>query len=202
MAAGEYYLNSFNKLTDVPREISRNATKIYLNNNHIAHIESEAFSENSECVKLRLDNNKLTEVRKDMWTGLVSLQYLSLEHNNIEHVDPSAFVDLLSLKGLYLHFNKLKSLPGSVFPPKQMPILEILTLHENKLKRDELGWLRELCDRGQIQQYTVRGDDIKCTSAPRVAQLKQQRIQPEKIAYGNDVALHEHNAQGEPATVV
>ena len=202
LVGGKHYSNSFNKLTHVPREIPRNVTRIYLNNNDIANIESDTFAENSQCVKLRLDYNNLSEVRNDMWIGLISLQYLSLEHNDIEHVESSGFADLTNLKGLYLHFNKLKTLPGNVFPPKQMPVLEILTLHDNNLKHDELGWLRKLCDSGQIQQYTVRGDDIKCTRVLRVAQLQQQRIQPKKIAHGSDVAQHEHNTQGEPAIVI
>ena len=159
----QYYMNDFGRLTFVPRNIPFNIKKIYLNNNEISDIESGTFAKNFQCTKLRLDWNRLTEVRKNMWMGLAALEWLSLEHNEIEHVEPSAFADLPNLRGLYLHNNKLTTLPGNIFPQKQMPTIEILTLHENSLRRNELGWLRELCEGGQIQEYTIRGDDITCT---------------------------------------
>ena len=191
--AGEHlYSKSFSKLTQVPRDIPSNATKIYLNNNKISYIESQAFAFHSQCAKLRLDYNKLTEVKNDMWKGLLALEYLSLEHNDIKSVHSSTFADLPNLKGLYLHNNKLTTLPENIFPPKQMPELEILTLHENSLKHNELGWLHELCDSGQIQEYTIRGDDIACksiTEAPKQLQA-------------NDKSNIEHNINGKPATVV
>ena len=162
--SAQFYMKCFSKLTHVPTDIPSNATKIYLNNNEIFQIEPGAFAFHTQCVKLRLDFNELTEVRNDMWTGLVALEYLSLEHNDIGYIAPSAFADLPNLKGLYLHNNKLTTLPENIFTIKQMPQLEILTLHENSLKRNELSWLRELCEGGQIQEYTIRGDDIRCTS--------------------------------------
>ena len=198
LAGGHFYTKSFSKLTQIPRDIPSNATKIYLNNNKISNIESQAFVFHSQCAKLRLDNNKSTEVRSDMWTGLGSLEYLSLEHNEIKHVEPSAFADLPNLKGLYLHNNKLTTLPGNIFPSKQMPTLEILTLHENSLKRNELGWLHELCNTGQIQEYTIRGDDIQCISITK----PPKQIQPFKVnAYGSSVAQLKRNVQSKPFEV-
>ena len=158
------YISNFQKLTHIPKEIPQDAWKIYLNNNCIADIESGVFAKNSKCTYLRLDRNRLTEVRKEMWTGLVALEWLSLEHNDIEIVHPFAFADLPNLKGLYLDNNKLTTLPGNIFPLMQILILEILTLHRNNLKRDQLSWLRKLCDGGQIQQYTALGDDIICAT--------------------------------------
>ena len=156
-------MGGFQKLTQVPTEIPPDVWKIYLNNNCIADIESRVFAKNSKCTKLRLDRNKLTEIRKDMWIGLVTLKWLSLDHNDIKIVHPSAFTDLPNLKGLYLDNNKLTTVPGNIFPLKQMLILEILTLHGNNLKRDKLGWLRRLCEGGKIQRYTIHGDDKNCT---------------------------------------
>ena len=127
-----------------------------------------------------------------MWKGLVALKYLSLEHNDIKSVHTSAFTDLSNLKGLYLHNNKLTTLPGNIFPPKQMPTLEILTLHENSLKRDELGWLRELCDDGQIEEYTIRGDDIACKSITKA---------PQQVESNNKSNI-KHNTDGKQAIVV
>ena len=184
---GEYYFNSFNKLTHIPKDIPHHVKKIYLNNNQIADIESETFAENSQCVKLRLDYNKLSAVRNDMWTGLISLQYLSLEHNAIEFIKPSAFADLPNLKGLYLHSNKLATLSANIFPLKQMPKLEVLTLHGNNLRRKELGWLQKLCDGQQIQQYTVRGDEISCTNYSEEFLQEQHQPQPKENAYRHNV---------------
>ena len=212
---GHNYIKGFSKLTHVPREIPSNATKIYLNNNDIAHIESETFAENSQCVNLRLNQNRLTHIRKDMWTGLVTLEYLSLEHNVIETVEPSSFAELHNLKGLYLHNNKLTFLPDNILPLKQMPKIEILTLHDNKLKRDELGWLRKLCDSGQIQEYTIRGDDILCDdissndherrdaaiSASEALQQQQQQPASNSDEYSSLVPQLEHSTQGEKSTV-
>ena len=189
--SAQFYANSFSKLTHVPRDIPSNATKIYLNNNEISDIESGVFAYKTKCESLRLGYNKLTEVRKEMWTGLVVLEYLSLEHNDIGYIEPSAFADVPNLKGLYLHNNKLTTLPGNIFPLKQMPTIEILTLHDNSLKRNELSWLRELCEGGQIQEYTIRGDDIRCTSLVKASQQKQ----PYVSAYKNNVAQLEHKTQ-------
>ena len=180
------------------REIYQgNAKKIYLNNNEILDIEPGGFVHNTNCTNLRLSYNKITEVKKHMWTGLVALEYLSLEHNDIEYIEPSAFADLPNLKGLYLHNNKLTTLPENIFPLKQMPTIEILTLHDNNLKHNELGWLHELCNSGEIQEYTIRGDDIPCTSPSKATKHLQQQIQPKVSAYRSDMASLEQNTQGE-----
>ena len=218
MADGQFYTNCFSKLTDVPTDIPSNATKIYLNNNYISNIEPGVFAYNTKCTNLRLNHNKLTEVRSDMWTGLGALEYLSLEHNDIGYIAPSTFADLPSLKGLYLHDNKLTTLPDNIFPPKQMPTIEILTLHDNNLKRNELGWLRELCENGQIQEYTIRGDDITCTVVTEAPRPQQQQPQPKLRVYtqmkhnaqdkrnperrdlANSTTQLEHNTQGQPMT--
>ena len=197
LATGQY-IYSFSKLKHVPKEIPSNATKIYLNNNKISNIESQVFTSHSQCVKLRLDHNKLTEIRKDMWTGLVALEYLSLEHNSIKSIHSSAFADLPHLKGLYLHNNKLATLPENIFPSKQMPPLEILTLHENSLQHNELGWLRELCNSGQIQEYTIRGDDITCMSITKPPEQQKQPSQLKANAYKSNVAQLERNTGGKP----
>ena len=172
---GEHYIQDFRRLTHIPREIPDDVKKIYLNNNEISNIESGAFAFQFHCKNLRLDHNQLTEIRNDMWIGLVALQYLSLEHNAIGYIDPSAFSDLPSLKGLYLHDNKLTTLPDNIFPPKQMPKIEILTLHDNNLKRNELDWLSQLCNSGQVEEYTIRSDDISCTNKDNNNNNKQDK---------------------------
>ena len=164
MVSAQTYMYYFQKLTHIPKEIPGNAKKIYLNNNWITDIESGAFAHNLLCVKLRLDWNRLMEIRNDMWSGLVALEYLSLEHNAIEYIHPSAFADLQNLTGLYLHDNKLTTFHESIFPPKQMLQIEIITLHENNLHHKEVDWLHKLCDNGQIEEYTIPGDDISCIS--------------------------------------
>ena len=170
-ARGRNYMGDFQKLIHVPKEIPQDAWKIYLNNNCITDIESRVFAKNSKCTNLRLDRNRLTEVRKEMWTGLVALEWLSLEHNDIEIVYPFAFADLPNIKGLYLDNNKLTILPGNIFSLKQILVLEILTLHRNDLKRDELNWLQKLCDGGQIQQYTIRGMTLFVPLTPTTTRL-------------------------------
>ena len=129
-----------------------------------------------------------------MWTGLELLQYLSLEHNDIQHVGPSAFADLPNLKGLYLHSNKLKTLSSNIFSPTQMPLIEILTLHDNSLNGNELRWLHDLCENGQVQQYTIGEEDILCSSNSRNDDNSKN---DDNNAYTNNVAQLEHNSQGE-----
>ena len=190
LVASQTYMYHFQRLTDVPKEIPSDAHQIHLDNNDISNIESGTFAENSQCWKLRLDRNKLTEVRKDMWMGLVALESLSLEHNDIQHVEPYAFADMPNLKGLYLHDNKLTTLTRNIFPPKQMPDIQILTLHDNNIQRDELSWLRELCEGGQIQEYTIPGDGISCNSRDNnniITNNHEEYIttpQPEKYTQG------------------
>ena len=190
-ATGQTYINDFRKLTYIPTDIPHDTKKIYLNNNCLVNIESGAFAKYSQCTKISLDWNRLTEVRNDMWTGLLALEWLSLEHNEIKHIGPSAFADLPNLKGLYLHNNRLTTLPGNIFPSKQMPTLEILTLHENSLKRSELGWLHKLCDKGQVQEYTIGEQDVLCRSSRSNDNNNNHK------ANGSNVAQLEHNTQGE-----
>ena len=161
---GRLYINDFRKLTNIPRDIPHDIERIYLNNNRLVNIQSGAFSNYSQCTKISLDWNRLTEVRHDMWNGLVALEWLSLEHNEIKHIEPYAFSDLPRLKGLYLHDNKLTTLPDNILPPKPMPVIEIMTLHGNGLGHEEFDWLHDLCDNGQIQEYTVGEEDILCHS--------------------------------------
>ena len=44
-----------------------------------------------------------------------------------------------------------------------MLAIQILAIHGNSLNHDDLGWLRNLCDSGQIQEYTIRGDNVHCS---------------------------------------
>ena len=159
---GRLYINDFRKLTNIPRDIPHDIERIYLNNNCLVNIKSGAFSNYSQCTKISLDWNRLTEVRHDMWKGLVALEWLSLEHNEIKHIEPSAFADLPNLKGLYLHNNKLTTLADNILPLKQMHVIEIVTLHGNDLGHEEFDWLHDLCDNGQIQEYTIGEEDILC----------------------------------------
>ena len=187
LVCGPIYMKNLKGLTDIPNDIPDDVEKIYLSKNQIANIKSGIFIKKFSCISLQLDYNKLTEIRNDMLTGLVLLEWLSLEHNEIKTIYPFAFAGLPSLKGLYLHSNKLTTLPGNIFLLKQMPLIETLTLHQNNLNQDDLDWLRDLCDDGQIQKYTIGediiGEDIiQCTNKNNKKHGKRdQQIQTSSI---------------------
>ena len=156
-STGTVFRATGSRNTDVPVDIPRNTTSVYLHDNRIQIIKTKVFSSLTTCVVLdlhgntiniieqaafyRLSNlenldlsgNRLTRIWTNMFLGLFSLEELSLDGNWIKTIDDEAFNGLHMLKKLSLKHNKIKAVTRETF--RDLIFLERLLLTNNKLTR-------------------------------------------------------------------
>lgn len=152
---------SNNKLTRIPQinVTSHNTVRaLYLNNNRISAIDTEAFKEMRQLIKLDLSMNKLTGDKLEehefdnlqsidtlimKWNPLrflpkdtfgtwdfVTLKYFDLSHCEINHIEVGA-LNLQNLRHLNLSWNDLESFQAPAF--NRLRNLLTLDLSHNKL---------------------------------------------------------------------
>ena len=155
------FIRTRSGLTEVPTDIPSGAKQVSLQDNRIAVIRKNAFSELSECTRLFMNdnwlneieagafsglinlhmlhiyNNDLKEIRSDMWMGLNFLKRLSLGNNELEDLPAGAFVGLNNLEELSLAYNDLKQVRGGMF--EGLFALQELYLHSNDITSLEPG---------------------------------------------------------------
>ena len=85
------YHNIFSGLTRVPNEIPSDAEKVFLYENEISVIETDAFYALAQCTYLRLDHNAISRLRPGAFSGMISLRYLTLHHNELTEIRRNVF---------------------------------------------------------------------------------------------------------------
>ena len=85
------YHNIFSGLTRVPNEIPLDAEKVFLYENEISVIKTDAFYALAQCTYLRLDHNAISVLRPGTFSGMVSLRYLTLHHNALKEIRRDIF---------------------------------------------------------------------------------------------------------------
>ena len=89
---------------------------IYLDDNLIYKIESDAFHGQDNLEKLNLKMNKTRNVDRNVFQGLIKLNYLILNESEIQKIHMSSFnKNLISLTSLDLSYNHLVIIHGDLF---------------------------------------------------------------------------------------
>ena len=88
---GRKYHNIFSGLTGVPNEIPQEAEKVFLYENEISVINTDAFYALAQCTYLRLDHNAISVLRPGAFSGMLSLRYLTLHHNALKEIRRNVF---------------------------------------------------------------------------------------------------------------
>ncbi|CAF0802950.1 unnamed protein product [Brachionus calyciflorus] len=104
---------------------------IYLNDNDLSEIESNAFLGLNSVKILSLRGNKLTKITSGMFNGLEMLQELYLGLNKISEIESRGFQDLKNLKFLCLECNQLELVKECYF--KDLKNLQSLNLNGNRI---------------------------------------------------------------------
>ncbi|XP_035696239.1 protein slit-like [Branchiostoma floridae] len=118
-------------LTSIPGPLPSDAINIFLGNNNIQEIPTDAFNSLSSVVNLYLNNNPLTSLPLDAFRGLTTLQKLDLGECQISTIEDNAFRGLTELTDLTLDTNQIKSVSLSTF--QGLRSLNVLNLRMNQL---------------------------------------------------------------------
>lgn len=121
-----------NKIKNIPANMISETPELdvlYLSNNEIDNIESEAFT-SSNLRRLELDNNKLVTLRSGIFSGSLGLQFINFNHNSIENIEEGVF-NVPKLKGLNLSENRLRTVPLNLLA--NVPNLVWLNFASNQL---------------------------------------------------------------------
>ena len=130
------------KITQIPKNIPKETTKLDLSFNQIQYISSGAFKNLPNCTELNMGKNRLTHIRTQIFDGLSSLEDLDLRSNKISDIDPGSFFRLPKCTHLWLPFNQLTYLKAEPF--KGLVSLDLLDLYSNQISFIEDGTFSHL----------------------------------------------------------
>lgn len=122
---------------DVPylcKNLMRKFTRtevLFLSNNKISKIETDAFSITKKLKSLDLSNNKLKSVHVGLFNKLNELIYLDLSNNQISSIDHMSFDNMMNLKEFNISDNKLTTINNRWF--NNCPKLYKLEFRKNKI---------------------------------------------------------------------
>ncbi len=142
-----------NKLSEIRSDSmvsrSRALTHLYLADNAIERIESNALTGPASLAYLELRNNRLTHIDEGMFSNLGSLRKLDVSNNLIRSVGDFAFGGLVALNSVDLSGNQIAVISDTAFVhgvegdrPPQLPQLDTIELHDNLLEHvpDTMQW--------------------------------------------------------------
>lgn len=118
-------------LTTVPNNLPEDTIEIRMEQNHIVHIPSGAFSEMKRLRRIDLSNNQISKIDSDAFSGLLFLNSLVLYGNKIEELPHGVFNGLSSLQLLLLNANRIKCVRKDAF--KDLFNLNLLSLYDNQI---------------------------------------------------------------------
>jgi Leucine rich repeat/Leucine rich repeat C-terminal domain len=121
----QLWLNE-NHLTQLPRQLPVNLSRLLLDNNNLTHFESGIFPVRSNLTYLSLAGNKLESISPDALQHTLHLQSLDLSNNLLRGLHPDAFSTNSKLSALHLSKNPLLQLVTSTF--KNLISLKALSL--------------------------------------------------------------------------
>ena len=130
------YNARFGTLKHITEKYFSNLTKLsslYLFENQIESIASDAFKDLTKLKELKLGSNKIKIVDPKWFQSLKKLDYLILDHNEIENLDENTFDNLININHLALNSNKLTSIPAELFD-KNLRLGEI-NFSNNRIKK-------------------------------------------------------------------
>ncbi|XP_041969971.1 leucine-rich repeat and immunoglobulin-like domain-containing nogo receptor-interacting protein 3 [Aricia agestis] len=109
---------SYNKLAtflDYYFQPNRQLKKLFLNNNSLVKITSNALVNLKELEVLDISSNKLDNIPKSIFDNLEELRELNLSYNNFLNISQDALKNLSKLKWLNMGGNRLKVMPSLLF---------------------------------------------------------------------------------------
>ncbi|XP_053623497.1 protein slit isoform X2 [Plodia interpunctella] len=129
-------------LTELPANIPKHTTELYLESNEIASISSDQLRHLTQLTRLDLSNNKISVLANDTFQGLSKLSTLIVSYNTLRCVQRDALKGLTQLRVLSLHGNNISMLADGVF--RDLESISHVALGSNPLYCDcHARWLSE-----------------------------------------------------------
>ncbi|KAJ6659493.1 hypothetical protein lerEdw1_018728 [Lerista edwardsae] len=131
---------SHNKLTHLRAEWTPSRLShlhsLFLNQNGLVFISTEAFCNVPHLKYLDLSSNKIDYLGENLFSRLTELEVLLLYSNKIYNIDRTAFDEMASLQKLYLSHNVITRFPLELVQKEEpkLPELALLDLSSNKIK--------------------------------------------------------------------
>ena len=124
---------SFNKLTEIPKEIFNltNLKTLNISNNQITEIPKEIFNL-TNLTYLDISNNKIKEIPKEIF-NLTNLTDLYVSNNQISEM-PKEICNLTNLTDLYVSNNQISEIPKEIFNLTNLTNLTDLDISNNQIK--------------------------------------------------------------------
>jgi len=116
-------------LRNIPKDIPRSATRLYLSHNFLTEIGKGAFQNLTNLTSLSLEYNLIDKIADGAFLGLTKLKNLFLRQNQLIRLSNEVFQNLGSLANMYLSQNKLVNIPDMGYAQN----LIYLTLDNNNL---------------------------------------------------------------------
>ena len=104
---------------------------ILLGRNKLNDLPTKLWGVNTEALQLHINDNRLARVQRNVFSNLKSLRSLFLDRNRIREVQPGAFDGLFRLRSLYLLYNNISFLPSTAF--RHLKALTTLNLSNNRM---------------------------------------------------------------------
>lgn len=164
----QYLDISYNKIAtflDYYFNPNRQLKALFLNNNSLVKITSNALVNLTELETLDLSCNKLYYIHRSLFDNFEHLRELNLSYNQLQNISNDAFRRLLNLKRLDLGGNSIKHLPPDLFHYNE-------NLESLYLDNTEMTVLQNTNFKGltNIQRLYVRNNSILREIEPYVFQ--------------------------------
>jgi len=149
---------SENNILDVPSDAFINSfdiSTLRLQDNGIRRIEPRAFDSLKNVTELYFTRNFIEALDDDVFSAVISLTNLHLDYNQVSQISLKAFSNLKHLRELRLDNNRLKSISNGLFDG----LLSLTELHlqNNVLKTIEPGTFKLLKN---LQHINLQGNSI------------------------------------------
>ncbi|XP_068626115.1 protein slit [Battus philenor] len=152
------------QLSELPSNVPRQTTELYLESNEITSLEPEQIRHLTQLTRLDLSNNRITVLYNNTFEGLTKLSTLIVSYNRLRCVQRDALKGLTQLRVLSLHGNNISMLADGVF--RDLESISHVALGSNPLYCDcRARWLSEWVK--SAGEYVEAGI-AKCAEPPRM----------------------------------
>ncbi|XP_066298953.1 chondroadherin-like [Branchiostoma lanceolatum] len=148
----------------------RSLTDLYVDNNRISTINTQAFYYLSNVTIIWFNTNQIPGLRSDMFTGLGSLRSLILWSNNISDIEAGTFLPTPRLRSLSLQSNKLAGLRSDMLAG--LRDLQSLYLYDNDIIDIQAGTFNPTPD---LRNVYLSNNHIPSIPSKLLANLVQLR---------------------------